>query len=148
MLLFGWKTRWLGVTGELCVLYQLAGLYQAPAHSMAGGTIPAGASKNRMAALLALAASAQYVLVAFAAYCAAVLYRRPVGGSPTDRQHDDYATLPVPSHPLQPSVLAKHLMPKRLAAMPIDAAPASFADRTSPHTTRAPSRSLNYQPWQ
>ena len=30
---------------------------------------------------------------------------------------------------------AKHLMPKRLVAMPIDAAPASFANRTSPHTS-------------
>lgn len=119
-----------------------------PAHSMAGRTIPAGASKNRMAALLALAAGAQFVLVALAAYCAAVLYHRLVGGSPTGRQHDDDPTLPVPSHPLQPSILAKHLMPKRLVAMPIDAAPASFANRTSPHTTRAPSRSLNYQPWQ
>jgi hypothetical protein len=238
---------------------------KVPAHSMAGRTIPAGAGKNRMAALLALAASAQFVLVAFAAYSAAVLYHRLVGGSPPDRQHDDDATLPVPSHPLQPSIRhrrrsrwtrcrqppvhhrsdrnqarspravlfqqkrlqqrahspaelqindreggrrqfqachqtrptgdptgtlhtpynidelpplfnvlvrvvsidggfwqrwsivawscfaqrlpAKHLMPKRLVAMPIDAAPASFANRTSPHTTRASSRSLNYQQW-
>lgn len=75
-----------------------------PAHSMAGRTIPAGAGKNRMAALLALAASAQFVVVAFAAYSAAVLHHRLVGGSPPDRQHDDDATLPIPSHPLQPGI--------------------------------------------
>jgi Undecaprenyl-phosphate glucose phosphotransferase len=48
-----------------------------PAHSVAGGrAIPAGVGKSRLAALLALAASTEFLLVAVAAYSAAVLHHR------------------------------------------------------------------------
>ncbi|SIO34481.1 Undecaprenyl-phosphate glucose phosphotransferase [Bradyrhizobium erythrophlei] len=48
-----------------------------PAHSVAGGrAIPGGVGKSRLAALLALAASTEFILVAVAAYSAAVLYYR------------------------------------------------------------------------
>ncbi len=48
-----------------------------PAHSVAGGSaIPVGVGKSRLAALLALAASTEFLLVAVAAYSAAVLYHR------------------------------------------------------------------------
>lgn len=50
---------------------------ELPAHSVAGGrAIPAGVGKSRLAALLALAASTEFLLVAVAAYSAAVLYYR------------------------------------------------------------------------
>jgi Undecaprenyl-phosphate glucose phosphotransferase len=48
-----------------------------PAHSVAGGrAIPGGVGKSRLAALLALAASTEFLLIAVAAYSAAVLYHR------------------------------------------------------------------------
>jgi hypothetical protein len=48
-----------------------------PAHSVAGGrAIPGGVGKSRLAALLALAGSTEFLLVAVAAYSAAVLYHR------------------------------------------------------------------------
>jgi Undecaprenyl-phosphate glucose phosphotransferase len=48
---------------------------ERPAHSVAGGrAIPAGVGKSRLAALLALAASTEFLLVAVAAYSAAVVY--------------------------------------------------------------------------
>lgn len=48
-----------------------------PAQSVAGGrAIPGGAGKSRLAALLALAASTEFLLVAVAAYSAAFLYHR------------------------------------------------------------------------
>ena len=48
-----------------------------PAHSVAGGrAIPAGVGRSRLAALLVLAASTEFLLVAVAAYSAAVLYHR------------------------------------------------------------------------
>jgi len=64
-----------------------------PAHSIAGGkTIPAGSGKSRMAALLALAASAEFVLVVVAAYSAAVFYHRLIGlGSPDPPEAAKYA---------------------------------------------------------
>jgi hypothetical protein len=62
------------VTGELCVLYQLAGLYEASGTFDRGQDDSSRRRQNRMAALLALAASAQFVLVPFAAYSAAVIH--------------------------------------------------------------------------
>jgi Undecaprenyl-phosphate glucose phosphotransferase len=54
-----------------------------PAPSVAGGrAIPAGVGKSRLAALLALAASTEFLLVAVAAYSAAVLYHRLSLSSP------------------------------------------------------------------
>jgi Undecaprenyl-phosphate glucose phosphotransferase len=48
-----------------------------PAHSVAGGrAIPADVGKSRLVALLALAASTEFLLVAVAAYSAAILYHR------------------------------------------------------------------------
>ncbi|UGY17337.1 undecaprenyl-phosphate glucose phosphotransferase [Bradyrhizobium septentrionale] len=53
---------------------------ERPARSVAvGKAIPAGVGKNRLAALLVLAAGAEFLFVAFGAYCAAVLYHH---GSP------------------------------------------------------------------
>jgi hypothetical protein len=47
-----------------------------PAHSVAGSRpVPAGKG-GRLAALLVLAASTEFLLVAVAAYCASVLYHR------------------------------------------------------------------------
>jgi Undecaprenyl-phosphate glucose phosphotransferase len=55
------------------------------AHSVAGGrAIPAGVGKSRLAALLALAASTEFLLVAVAAYSAAVLYHRLILLDPPD----------------------------------------------------------------
>ena len=67
----------MGVTGELCVLYQFAGLYPAsgPVRSLAAGQSQQ-ARAGRLAALLVLAASTEFLLVAVAAYFAAVLYHR------------------------------------------------------------------------
>jgi hypothetical protein len=46
-----------------------------PAHAVDGGrAIPAGVGKSRLPALLALAASTEFLLVAVAAYSAAILY--------------------------------------------------------------------------
>jgi len=56
-----------------------------PAHSVAGGrAIPGGVGKSRLAALLALAASTEFLLVAVAAYSAAVLYHRQLLLDPPD----------------------------------------------------------------
>ena len=49
---------------------------QFPAHSVAGSTAVSAGKKGRLAALLILAASTEFLLVAVAAYSAAVLYHR------------------------------------------------------------------------
>ena len=50
-----------------------------PAHSVdVGRTVPARVGRGRLAALLALAAATEFLLVAVAAYFAAVLYHRLV----------------------------------------------------------------------
>ena len=56
-----------------------------PAHSVADArAIPGGVGKSRLAALLALAASTEFLLVAVAAYSAAVLYHRQLLLNPPD----------------------------------------------------------------
>ena len=62
------------MTGELCVLYQLAGLYQASGAVSGGRRV----GKSRLTALLVLAAGIEFLLVAVAAYSAAVLYHRQI----------------------------------------------------------------------
>ena len=49
---------------------------QFPAHSVAGSTAVSAGKRGRLAALLVLAASTEFLLVAVAAYSAAVLYHR------------------------------------------------------------------------
>ena len=67
----------MGVTGELCVLTNSPASTQLPAsRSLAAAAVPAGVGRGRLAALLVLAASTEFLLVAVAAYSAAVLYHR------------------------------------------------------------------------
>ena len=69
------RSKWVASAMNYASLTNLPGSTKFPAYSVGGGTaVSAHVSRNRLAALLALAAATEFLLVLVAVYSAAVLY--------------------------------------------------------------------------